>query len=201
MVGLIFSYLIIKLFIYLVRVKDFWFAGTRLFSLWSYLMSSLQSFLEVKTTPYFFICFLGYCIFSNLVGRVPLNSLPRMHYCFTATLRVVLWVSLVVCVIKSQLKYFIRHILPYGAPVSLMLFLPLVEIFSHLIRPMTLIIRLSTNLSSGHIILYIFSYFTIMGGSYIYVALFILVLLEYCVVIIQSYIFVSLITMYLRETY
>ncbi|MCA9750085.1 MAG: F0F1 ATP synthase subunit A, partial [Romboutsia sp.] len=54
--------------------------------------------------------------------------------------------------------------LPYGSPVGLILFLPLVEIFSQIIRPFTLMIRLSTNLSAGHIMMYIFSYFTLLSS-------------------------------------
>jgi hypothetical protein len=39
--------------------------------------------------------------------------------------------------------------LPYGAPTALILFLPLVEIFSQIIRPLTLTIRFATNISAA----------------------------------------------------
>lgn len=93
--------------------------------------------------------------------------------------------------------------LPYGSPVGLMLFLPLVEIFSQLIRPFTLIIRLSTNLSSGHIMIYIFSYFTLLSSTlapFIYIVLSLLFVLELCISALQAYIFVSLISLYIDET-
>ena len=95
------------------------------------------------------------------------------------------------------------HMLPYGSPVGLMLFLPLVEIFSQLIRPFTLIIRLSTNLSRGHIMMYMFSYFTVLSSylsSFIYVVLGLLFILELCISLLQAYIFVSLISLYINET-
>jgi len=93
--------------------------------------------------------------------------------------------------------------LPYGSPVGLMLFLPLVEIFSQLIRPLTLMIRLRTNLSSGHIMMYMFSYFTLLSSvlsPFIYVVLYLLFFLELAISMLQAYIFVSLISLYINET-
>ena len=58
---------------------------------------------------------------------------------------------------------FILHLIPYGAPIFLSPLLPLVELFSQIIRPLTLIIRLRTNLSAGHIMMYIFSKFEKAG--------------------------------------
>ncbi len=51
-------------------------------------------------------------------------------------------------------KGIVSHMLPYGAPTGLILFLPLVEIFSQVIRPLTLTIRFATNLSAGHIMIF-----------------------------------------------
>jgi len=115
------------------------------------------------------------------MGNIPLNSIPTMFYSVTFSISLLFWVPLIVCVSLTQVKEFLAHILPYGSPVGLILFLPLVEIFSQLIRPLTLIIRLSTNLSSGHIMIYIFSYFTLLSSflsPFIYVVLYILFFLE-----------------------
>ena len=108
-----------------------------------------------------------------------------------------------ICVSITQFKEFIAHMLPYGSPVGLILFLPLVEIFSQLIRPFTLMIRLRTNLSRGHIMMYMFSYFTLLSSSlspFIYLVLGALFILELCISILQAYIFVSLISLYINET-
>lgn len=93
--------------------------------------------------------------------------------------------------------------LPYGSPLGLILFLPLVEIFSQIIRPFTLIIRLRTNLSSGHIMLYMFSYFTLLSevlSRFILVFIFVLFVLEIFISMLQAYIFVTLISLYVAET-
>ena len=108
-----------------------------------------------------------------------------------------------VVVCRSQIYGFISHILPYGSPASLRLFLPLVEIFSQFIRPLTLMIRLRTNLSSGHIMLFIFSYFRISSlflTSVIYPFIMLLFGLELCISLLQAYIFSSLMYLYVAET-
>ena len=78
-------------------------------------------------------------------------------------------------------KGLVSHILPYGAPTGLILFLPLVEIFSQLIRPLTLTIRFATNLSAGHIMMFMFSYFSMLSSAlapFLYVVLTVLLLIE-----------------------
>ena len=110
---------------------------------------------------------------------------------------------MIVCVCYVDFRSFLSHMLPYGSPLGLMLFLPLIEIFSQVIRPFTLIIRLRTNLSSGHIIMYMFSYFTLLSSflsPFIYVVLMLMFVLELCIRALQAYIFVSLLVLYTNET-
>lgn len=93
--------------------------------------------------------------------------------------------------------------LPYGAPLGLMLFLPLVEIFSQVIRPLTLTIRFATNLSAGHIMMFMFSYFSLLSpilAPFLYIVLIVLLIIEVFIAFLQSYIFITLLTLYLRET-
>lgn len=140
---------------------------------------------------------------TNLIGNVPLRAIPTLFYSQTLTISLLFWVPIIVCVFARQFKSFIAHILPYGSPIGLILFLPLIEIFSQLIRPFTLIIRLRTNLSRGHIMLYMFSYFALLSdalSTIIIPAIFILFILEICISILQAYIFATLISLYIVET-
>lgn len=149
-----------------------------------------------------FILFI-YFLYTNLIGNIPLQFVPTLLYSFTFSISLLFWLPLIFCVLYTQYKRFLAHILPYGSPIGLILFLPLVELFSQLIRPLTLIIRISTNLSRGHIMLYMFSYFTLMSASlspFIYIVIVLLFILEICISILQAYIFVSLIVLYIRET-
>lgn len=155
-------------------------------------------------TSFWVVYLLFFTIFvTNLTGNIPLRSIPTLFYSQTLTLSLLFWVPIMVCVFIRQFKSFIAHMLPYGSPVGLMLFLPLIEIFSQLIRPFTLIIRLRTNLSRGHIMLYIFSYFALLSdvlSTIIVPAIFILFVLEICISMLQAYIFATLISLYIVET-
>ena len=111
-----------------------------------------------------------------------------------------------VLTVLTQFKDFIAHLLPFGTPMGLALLLPLIEIFSLSIRPFTLIVRLRTNLSAGHIIMFIFSYFALAVKSmpalsgFIGIIMVALYVLELFVCVLQAYIFASLLTLYYKET-
>jgi F-type H+-transporting ATPase subunit a len=139
---------------------------------------------------------------TNLLGQVPGIAVPSMYYFYTCTLSLNLWVALILVIFITQAKSFTAHMLPFGAPSALMLFLPLVEVFSQIIRPFTLIVRLSTNLSSGHIILYMFSFFSLASFPLLVVTSIVvgtLFLLELFISALQAYIFTSLSFLYISE--
>lgn len=166
-------------------------------------IDNLNSLVNTKVVKFIIITLFTTFFIINLAGNIPLNSIPTLFYSQTLTIRLIFWVPIMICVSLSQIKEFLAHMLPYGSPVGLILFLPLVEIFSQLIRPFTLIIRLRTNLSRGHIIIYMFSYFTLLSSflsPFIYVVLYALFILELCISMLQAYIFVSLISLYVNET-
>lgn len=108
-----------------------------------------------------------------------------------------------ICVSISNAKAFFSHLLPYGCPTALMFILPLIEGFSLVIRPFTLIIRLRTNLAAGHIMLYMFSYFTLLNPILpipLNILISVLYLLEIFISALQAYIFFSLLSLYAVET-
>ena len=190
---LVFSFLISILFKYSRRFSS--------------LISFLWGFILTITTSYVVKGLLSYLFFVllvvNLLGNVPLNLIPSMFYSSTFTTSLLFWIPLIISVSLADLRSFLAHLLPYGSPIGLMLFLPLIEAFSQLIRPLTLIIRLRTNLSSGHIMIYIFSYFTLLSSAlspFLYIVLICLFVLELCISALQAYIFVSLLALYVNET-
>lgn len=97
----------------------------------------------------------------------------------------------------------LSHLLPYGAPLGLIVLLPLIEALSRILRPLTLSVRIRTNLAAGHILLFIFSYFTTLMGrvsSVLVVGMLImLTLLEIMVSVLQAYIIITLLSLYVLE--
>nr|AHZ34254.1 ATPase subunit 6 [Brachionus rubens] len=195
--------IIVSLFLFSFAFFNFFKMLTRYSVLKQSFMNTLESMVGAKVTKFLIITLFIAFFMINLSGNIPLNSIPTLFYSQTLTISLLFWVPIMICVSITQFKEFMAHMLPYGSPVGLMLFLPLVEIFSQLIRPFTLMIRLSTNLSSGHIMMYMFSYFTLLSSAlspFIYAVLYALFILELCISMLQAYIFVSLISLYINET-
>lgn len=139
----------------------------------------------------------------NGVSNIPYSSSPALYYFFSASFSFTLWLPLVVVIVFTQFRDFLAHLIPYGAPMFLSILLPVVELFSQIIRPLTLIIRLRTNLSAGHIILYMFSFFSLSRFVLSFVTLnlcLMLLLLELAIAGLQAYIFTSLSYLYVTET-
>lgn len=142
-------------------------------------------------------------LFIALTANVPLFVAPTIFYRYVLFIALLFWVPIIRYAFYKTPKSFVSHILPYGAPLGLMLFLPLVEIFSQVIRPLTLTIRFATNLSAGHIMIYMFSYFSLLSSAlspFLYVVLRVLLIIEIFIVFLQVYIFVTLLGLYLTET-
>jgi len=97
----------------------------------------------------------------------------------------------------------LSHFLPLGIEGLLKLFIPVLEIIGVLIRPITLAIRLATNISCGHVVLLIFSFFAFNVANYLVISirvlLFGLYFIEFLVCAIQAYVFWSLIYIYIME--
>lgn len=84
-----------------------------------------------------------------------------------------------------------------------MLIIPVIEVFSQIIRPLTLTIRFATNIAAGHIIMFIFSYFSTLAAAMtppLFGVILVLTLLEIFVAFLQAYIFVRLLSLYISET-
>jgi F-type H+-transporting ATPase subunit a len=142
-------------------------------------------------------------VFIIRIANIPMFVVPTLFYSYVLFNALLFWIPIICYALYKNYSEFIAHILPYGAPVGLILFLPLVEIFSQLIRPLTLTIRFATNLSAGHIIMFMFSYFSILSSAlspFLYVVLLVLLLIEIFIAFLQSYIFLTLLGLYLSET-
>lgn len=200
---IIINSIIIAIFIFSFTIFSFFKLSTRYTVLKEKTTNALLSMINSKLGVFLLFTLFTVFFIINLSGNIPLNSIPTLFYSQTFTISLIFWIPIIICVSITQFKEFIAHMLPYGSPIGLILFLPLVEIFSQLIRPFTLMIRLRTNLSRGHIIIYIFSYFTLLSSTlspFIYVVLYALFILELCISILQAYIFVSLLSLYINET-
>lgn len=176
--------------------------STRISSLKEIIFPALiSSFPKVFLSLLFLIG--GRYLFLMGIANIPMYTVPIMFYSYVLFNALIFWVPIVSYGLYRDPKGFISHILPYGAPTGLMLFLPLVEIFSQLIRPLTLTIRFATNLSAGHIMMFMFSYFAMLSSTlapFLHIVLTVLLIMEVFIAFLQAYIFLTLLGLYFDET-
>nr|APG38536.1 ATP synthase subunit 6 [Kaloula sp. East Luzon] len=157
---------------------------------WAFLLTSLMVFL------------LG----MNLLGLLPYTFTPTTQLSMNLGLAFPLWLATVATGFRNQPTISLAHLLPEGTPVFLIPVLIIIETISLFIRPLALGVRLTANLTAGHLLIQLISMATVaMASSSIIIALFtftallLLTILEVAVAMIQAYVFVLLLSLYLQE--
>ncbi|YP_009687356.1 ATP synthase F0 subunit 6 (mitochondrion) [Pyxicephalus adspersus] len=157
---------------------------------WAFLLSALMLFL------------LG----MNLMGLLPYTFTPTTQLSLNLGLATPLWLATVITGLRNQPTASLGHLLPEGSPSPLIPILIIIESISLLIRPLALGVRLTANLTAGHLLIQLISLATsAMLSSSIFISmltfstLVLLTLLEIAVAMIQAYVFVLLLSLYLQE--
>nr|WOX00886.1 ATP synthase F0 subunit 6 [Meleagris gallopavo]WOX00899.1 ATP synthase F0 subunit 6 [Meleagris gallopavo]WOX00912.1 ATP synthase F0 subunit 6 [Meleagris gallopavo] len=142
----------------------------------------------------------------NLLGLLPYTFTPTTQLSMNMALALPLWLATLLIGLRNQPSASLGHLLPKGTPTPLIPALILIETTSLLIRPLALGVRLTANLTAGHLLIQLISTATIallplMPSISILTALilFLLTILEVAVAMIQAYVFVLLLSLYLQE--
>nr|AKO90243.1 ATP synthase F0 subunit 6 [Scuticaria tigrina] len=157
---------------------------------WALLLGSLMLFL----------------ITMNILGLLPYTFTPTTQLSLNMGFAVPLWLATVIIGMRNQPTAALGHLLPEGTPVALIPVLIIIETISLFIRPLALGVRLTANLTAGHLLIQliataVFVLLPMMPAVAILTAtvLFLLTLLEVAVAMIQAYVFVLLLSLYLQE--
>nr|YP_004347670.1 ATP synthase F0 subunit 6 [Pelagocephalus marki]BAK10060.1 ATPase subunit 6 [Pelagocephalus marki] len=150
---------------------------------------------------------LGVFLISiNMLGLLPYTFTPTTQLSLNMALAVPLWLSTVIIGLRKDPTAALGHLLPEGTPVALIPALIIIETISLFIRPLALGVRLTANLTAGHLLISLIStaafiLLPMMPTVAILTTalLFFLTLLEIAVAMIQAYVFVLLLTLYLQE--
>nr|ACF04911.1 ATP synthase F0 subunit 6 [Calyptraea chinensis] len=145
-------------------------------------------------------------IFTNLISLVPYVFSSSSHLVMSFSLGFPLWLSLILSSVSLNWSSVVASLLPMGAPAALNPFLVVIETVSILVRSITLSVRLTANMSAGHIVL------TLIGNylcSSVFISLISCIMLifiqvfytifEFGISVIQAYIFCLLVTLYSDE--
>nr|ABQ65572.1 ATP synthase F0 subunit 6 [Lopholaimus antarcticus] len=142
----------------------------------------------------------------NLLGLLPYTFTPTTQLSMNMALAFPLWLATLLMGLRNQPSATLGHLLPEGTPTPLIPALIMIETTSLLIRPLALGVRLTANLTAGHLLIQLIStatiaLFPIMPTISILTALilFLLTILEVAVAMIQAYVFVLLLSLYLQE--
>nr|WNH23316.1 ATP synthase F0 subunit 6 [Gymnothorax maderensis] len=157
---------------------------------WAMLLASLMLFL----------------ITMNLLGLLPYTFTPTTQLSLNMGFAVPLWLATVIIGMRNQPTVALGHLLPEGTPIPLIPVLIIIETISLFIRPLALGVRLTANLTAGHLLIQliataVYVLLPLMPTVAILTALilFLLTLLEVAVAMIQAYVFVLLLSLYLQE--
>ena len=150
-----------------------------------------------------FVGLFLFLVVVNLFGLVPFVFSLTSHLAVNGVLALSIWLRVVLMRLTYSFPSFLAHLQPLGSPSALNPFLCLIELVSLLVRPLTLAVRLTANLSTGHILM------ALLGAGFVGIPLlgeFLLLCLglfyfmfEIGVCVIQGYIFTLLPTLYSDE--
>nr|YP_009025066.1 ATP synthase F0 subunit 6 [Hemibagrus guttatus]AHN95377.1 ATP synthase F0 subunit 6 [Hemibagrus guttatus]AIA26460.1 ATP synthase F0 subunit 6 [Hemibagrus guttatus] len=142
----------------------------------------------------------------NILGLLPYTFTPTTQLSLNMGLAVPLWLATVIIGLRNQPTAALGHLLPEGTPTPLIPILIIIETISLFIRPLALGVRLTANLTAGHLLIQLISTATITlmplmttVATLTAILLVLLTLLEVAVAVIQAYVFVLLLSLYLQE--
>ena len=158
--------------------------------------------------PFIYSLFL-FILINNLIGMVPYSFASTSHFvlAFSVSFTVVLGATFL-GFNKHGLKFFSLFV-PAGCPLGLLPLLVLIEFISYLARNVSLGLRLSANILSGHMLLNILAGFcyNIMTSGFIFLFVGLIPLtfiiafsgLELGIAFIQAQVFVVLTSSYIKD--
>nr|YP_010956775.1 ATP synthase F0 subunit 6 [Chasmodes bosquianus]WMY89881.1 ATP synthase F0 subunit 6 [Chasmodes bosquianus] len=157
---------------------------------WALMLTSLMLFL----------------ITLNMLGLLPYTFTPTAQLSLNMALAVPLWLATLIIGMRNQPTHTLGHLLPEGTPTLLIPVLIIIETISLFIRPLALGVRLTANLTAGHLLIQLiataaFVLLPLMPTVAMLTAalLLMLTLLEVAVAMIQAYVFILLLSLYLQE--
>nr|UTI44808.1 ATPase subunit 6 [Hypsiscopus murphyi] len=145
-------------------------------------------------------------LLSNTLGLLPYTYTTTSQLSMNMAIALPLWLATVITGMTKKPTTTLAHMLPEGSPTPLIPFLIMIETISLLMRPIALGVRLTANITAGHLLMTMISSATLnLINLYTSISimtttiLFLLTLLEMAVACIQAYVFVLLLILYLQE--
>lgn len=143
---------------------------------------------------------------TNLLGLMPYSFTPTTQLSINLAIAIPLWAGTVIVGLRFKTKNSLAHLLPQGTPTPLIPMLVAIETISLLIQPVALAVRLTANITAGHLLIHLIGNTVLaLSTTNLSIALLastllvLLTILEIAVALIQAYVFTLLISLYLRN--
>nr|YP_010976661.1 ATP synthase F0 subunit 6 [Tenuidactylus dadunensis]WNX96098.1 ATP synthase F0 subunit 6 [Tenuidactylus dadunensis] len=152
------------------------------------------------------VTIMTFILTMNLLGLLPYTFTPTTQLSLNMGLAVPFWLATVLMGLRNTPSNSLAHMLPPGTPLLLIPILIIIETISLLIRPLALGVRLTANLTAGHLLMTLISTATMTLAQFsntiallTATLLVLLTILEIAVAVIQAYVFTLLLSLYLQE--
>jgi F-type H+-transporting ATPase subunit a len=162
----------------------------------------------MKFFPLVFTLFM-FILTVNMIGLIPYTFTVTSHIIVTASLAMLVFVTVIVYGVYRNGIKFLKLFVPSGIPIYILPLIVFIEVLSFLSRPISHSVRLFANMLAGHITLKVFAGFITMLGGFgiagwigavlplgLTVAL---TALEMLVAFLQAYVFTILTCIYLND--
>jgi len=162
----------------------------------------------MKFFPLVFSLFM-FILAVNVIGLIPYMFTVTSHIIITASLALLVFLTVIVYGFAKHGLHFFRLFVPSGIPLGMLLLVTPIEVLSFLSRPISHSVRLFANMLAGHITLKVFGGFVVMLGSLGFLGSLGAILplgmtvaltaLELLVAFLQAYVFAILTCIYIND--
>lgn len=149
-----------------------------------------------KNSHLFFLTLFIFIFSNNFLGLFRYIFTPTSLIVISLSLRIFSWTGRIIFYFNSKEKLMV-HLTPQNTPRYLISFIVFIERLRNLIRPITLSVRLTANITAGHLLLILAS--SILGFLPSFISQRLLFCLELVVSLVQAFVFTLLIVIYVRE--
>lgn len=179
--------------------------------LYEFIVDMIRSTAGEQGLTFFALVFslFMFVLVTNVVALIPYTFSVTSHIIVTASLALLVFVTVIVYGFWKNGLAFLKLFAPSGIPIYILPLIVCIELLSFLARPISHSVRLFANMLAGHITLQLVAGFVTMIGAFGFVgwlgatlplaftvALF---ALELLVAVLQAYVFTILTCIYLND--
>nr|YP_008379143.1 ATP synthase subunit 6 [Saguinus oedipus]AGM47663.1 ATP synthase subunit 6 [Saguinus oedipus] len=159
-----------------------------------------------RTWSLMLLSLITFIALNNILGLTPYAFTPTTQLSMNLGMAIPLWAATVLMGLRFKTKSSLAHFLPQGTPIPLIPMLIIIETISLVIQPVALAVRLTANITAGHLLMHLLgdTALTLMSiylssSTITIIIIILLITLELGVALIQAYVFTLLVGLYLHD--